>query len=220
MINIPLLIVSVNYSDFLQLTLPLNRRFIKDILVVTSQEDTLTKEVCVTHGAKYIEAEGYDEGKSFNKGKMINAGIRHLRYVQNKNWIIHADADVILDKRIESFDLSSLDVNSIYCCKRYNLRTIEDFNAIYKVNSEKNHEEFMPVDDVGLVTDKSPGEGYFQLFSKNFYSEQFEWAHQSDLHFARLFDRIIEIKNYSVVHLGVPGLNWWGRVSEVWKECS
>lgn len=60
--------VCVDYSDILSLTLPYNKHFIEEIMVVTSMKDQKTVDVALEHGARVHQTDTfYRRNAHFNK---------------------------------------------------------------------------------------------------------------------------------------------------------
>jgi hypothetical protein len=83
-IKLDIIIVSVDYNDFLSITLKNTTKF-SNVTVVTSPSDVKCQELCQEFGANCIITENmYENGAIFNKGKAINEGITSLT---NPEWI-------------------------------------------------------------------------------------------------------------------------------------
>lgn len=73
------IMVCVDYGDFLDITLGNNKKHFDKIVVVTTQKDKETQNVCKKHGVTSIITNRlYEDGANFNKGKAINDGLKHL----------------------------------------------------------------------------------------------------------------------------------------------
>ena len=202
--NIDVIIVSVNYNDFLQITLENNTKIFKNITVVTSINDTECQKICERFNVNCVVTERmYEDGASFNKGKAINDGIKSLL---NPNWILLLDADIIVpDTFTESFKLKYTNINALYVCNRVMFREYQSY-LDWKSGS-------------GLKSQVSTlnGIGYFQLFNINsnclqkiIYSETSNNASRSDIYFKNRFTEKVDLEIESI-HLGIPYKNWNGR---------
>lgn len=200
--KLDIIIVSVDYNDYLSITLKNNLKFVQNIHVVTSSKDLVCQEMCKKYGVDCIVTDRFYESNSiFNKGKAINYAISNL---QNPDWILILDADILLKEKI---DISNLDYNTLYSCKR----TIIE-----------NHEQYLDLENQELFEESGIGFGYFQLFNfrskyvnrRMVYPEVSRNASKSDVIFKRQFKLIQDLK-FSVYHLGKTRLNWNGRKSEV-----
>jgi len=203
--KINVVIVSVDYNDFLSITLDSMSRLF-NITVVTSTSDIVCQQLCKKFNVNcVITGKMYENGAIFNKGKAINEG---LKSIKNPDWILLLDADIYLKPDfLDVVKNSNLNINSLVMCKRLIIDNNEDF--IKWENGE----------DVGKI-ERSKGYGYFQMFNANsqynrkfFYSEEYSDASESDLEFRDRFKIKSELDTY-VVHLGDTGQNWSGRITE------
>lgn len=97
-------IVSVDYGDFLALTLPFNRRHFSDVLVVTTERDAVTVEVALHHGCDvHVTDAFYRGGADFNKWLALEEG---LDWFGRDGWLTLLDADVVLPREFEGFQPS------------------------------------------------------------------------------------------------------------------
>lgn len=199
------IIVSVDYNDYLSITLENNLKFLQNIHVVTSIKDLVCQDICKQYGVDCIITDKFYESNSiFNKGKAINYAISKL---ENPDWILILDADILLKDEI---NLSNLDYNILYSCKR----TIVE-----------NHEQYLNLKNQELIEESGIGFGYFQLFNfkskyvnrRMVYPEVSRNASKSDVIFKRQFKSIEDLKS-KVYHLGKTRLNWNGRKSEVFTK--
>ena len=207
--KIDAIIVSVDYNDFLILTLENNIKYLENITVVTSSNDTLCKEICDKFGVKCVITDRmYEDGAKFNKGKAINDGIKSIK---NPEWILLLDADIILpNKWSEIVNSNIFKKDSIHICSRNIIETHNDYQRWINGDVE-----------VGKI-ESSKGFGYFQLFNVNsnaifgkypIFPETSDDAAWSDLSFRNKFGSRVEIP-LSVVHLGKAYTNWKGRETE------
>jgi hypothetical protein len=207
--KIDVVIVSVDYNDFLSITINSIVNLF-NITVVTSPNDITCQELCKKYGVNCVITERmYENGAIFNKGKAINEG---LKSIKNPDWILLLDADIYLKPDfLDVVKNSNLNINSLVMCKRLIIDNGEDFTKW------KNGE------NVGQL-ERSKGYGYFQMFNANcqsnrkfFYSEEYTDASESDLEFRDRFKIKSELDTY-VVHLGDTGQNWSGRVTEKFTD--
>ena len=209
--KIDIIIVSVNYNDYLSITLPENLKYNKNITVVTIGRDKECQRICENLGVRCIVSNRiYQNGDEFNKGKAINDGIKSL---DNPDWILLLDADTFLTEDINNHLQNKLFTNdTLIICKRLIVENHDDYLK-WKNGST----------DVGIF-EKAQGFGYFQLFNRknlngsiNLYPENYTNASSSDLYFRSKFNSKIEIESY-VVHLGETNKNWSGRVTKEFIE--
>jgi len=90
------IIVSVDYSDLLSITLPYNRHHFTDVCIVTAPHDTETQRIALENStALHITKAFYANGAVFNKWAALEEGFdafgRH-------GWTANMDADVLWPK--------------------------------------------------------------------------------------------------------------------------
>lgn len=125
--NLDIIIVAVNYNDFLPITLKsIPKEF--GITVVTSKDDKDCQEICNNLGVKYIISERlYENGSVFNKGKAINDGIKSIK---NPDWILLLDADIYLKSDfLDVISLTNLTTEDLFICKRL---IVNDYDTFIK----------------------------------------------------------------------------------------
>lgn len=217
--------VCINFADFLAETLPRNRGQFQRWVVVTSEEDNKTKQVCLNNNAEIVVTERHKEnGADFNKGKAINDG---LRYCRRRGWLCHVDADIVLPdefgQRLPRLVTSAAGhCHAVHCiygihrlmCESYRLwqqYLWEENLGLFSQECERRSGVHLPV-------------GFFQLWSgllNRWYPEHIPTATTSDLEFSKqwhphqrrhLDERCIHLS--SVPH--ERWLNWRGRTSPVW----
>ena len=102
--KIDVVIVSVNYNDFLLVSLEKNSKIFDNITVVTSSDDFLCHKICEKFEVNCLITDiMYEDGAMFNKGKAINEGIKSI---SNPDYILLLDADTVVLNKI---NLDSLD---------------------------------------------------------------------------------------------------------------
>jgi glycosyltransferase involved in cell wall biosynthesis len=206
--KLDVVIVSVDYNDFLEITLERNSKLFDSITVVTSSSDKKCVEICERFGVRSLVTDCmYSDGAPFNKAKAINEG---MASISDPDFILILDADVIVQDPID-------------------LESLEDESAIYykdrmMVEDHDSYERFCMGSrdfrvDAGILKVRSETfgpVGYFQLFKyqeKIKYIESYTDAAWSDVKFARRFRNKIKIGD-PAVHLGEEKKNWYGRVTE------
>jgi hypothetical protein len=202
--KIDVIIVSVNYNDFLKITLAENKKIFDNITIVTTIDDIECQKICKDFDVKCVITKRlYENGAKFNKGKAINDGIRSL---VNPNWILLLDADMIVPSTFkESFRREYTNINSLYVCDRIM------FNEYVKYLDWKSG-----IGKKGPVYNLK-GIGYFQLFNINsdslprfIYPENSNNAAGSDVSFRNKFKERVDLGIESI-HLGESNKNWEGR---------
>lgn len=128
--KIEAIIICVNYSDFLGLTLKENEKHFDHIVVITDTNDKSTPEVCKPYKDKITclaTNAFYTNGAKFNKGLCINFGFQVLKH---KEWIFNLDSDILLPY---GFKYNFLNMSGLtgkeyfYGFRRYDIPTQEDY---------------------------------------------------------------------------------------------
>lgn len=189
-------IISVNYNDFITITLKENIKIFDNIHVITSSSDTKCQEICKTYNVDCIITNLMFEEGVFNKGKSYNYA---LNKTKNLDYVLILDADIIVKDKI---DLNLIDEYCFYYAAR---RLCYDYNSF--INLEK-------IED--LEYEIPHGDGFFQLINmKNeiiYFSEDFKNCGGVDVDFREKFEERILLEN-EVIHLGEKELNWDGRIT-------
>jgi hypothetical protein len=202
--KVDVIIVSVDYNDFLPITLENNIKIFDSITVVTSINDEECQKICQDFNINCVVTERmYENEASFNKGKAINDGIKSLL---NPNWILLLDADIIVPETFhESFEDNYTNINSLYVCNRVMFKEYQSYLDWQSGSGIK-----------GQVSSLN-GIGYFQLFNINsnclqriIYPENSNNAAGSDISFRNRFTEKVDLKIESI-HLGISYQNWNGR---------
>ena len=198
--KLDVIIVSVNYNDFLLVSLEHNEKIFENITVVTSSSDFLCQNICKKFGVNCVVTDiMYENGAVFNKGKAINEGIKSI---SNPDYILLLDADILV---MENIDIDALDEKTLYTSDRYFIPDYKSYKEYISGKIEK--------DNFILETDK--GFGFFQLFNYSkceTFPESSEDASTSDILFRDKFYLKKEINN-KVFHIGDDS-NWKGRKSK------
>src|ERR1700722_4679961 len=85
--------VCVGYGDFLRETLPYNMRHFDRYVVVTTEHDTETQNLCKHLGVECLVTDLMSRDGLFAKSRGIDYGLANLR---GNGWIVHLDADIWL----------------------------------------------------------------------------------------------------------------------------
>lgn len=220
-------LVCNQYVDLLAVTVLHNLAHFDRLVVVTSDEDNDTPNLCEQFGVECIistkmrthEGRGIKPRRRgpFNKGAMLNDGFAVL---SQRDWILVTDADIVLPENFrDHLEATELDIDLIYGCRRDN---VTDLKAFIKTPGDCPRS---PELDAKGKEARNIGVGYFQLFNANAdtfdereiaYNETWGHAARSDREFARGVFGKKSIKNLEwlrVLHL-MPGeyrQNWKGR---------
>lgn len=243
MMKIECVVVSVNYGDFLSVTLPTNRSLFDKMVVVTSPEDERSRLLCeFWHVQTVVSDACYRDGSKLNKGAMINEGLRAL---DGDGWVVHMDADIFVPPLFRHiFERLELDEDGLYHADRLMCRDWKDWMRFWMrpvLINEANifvHPRPFPL-GVRLAKTEYGGFlplGYFQCWNqgrkKITYPEQHTDVARTDIQLARLFSRRHRhlLPEVFLIHVETPGIfatmgqNWQGRTTpefggrELWPE--
>ncbi len=218
-------LVSVNYSDFLELVLPFNTKIFDAIYVITAKEDKKCIDICSKYdnvNCFIVENHIVKKHGNFNKGAIFNKFFDFLNDRNFNDLICLTDSDIIFPPEFKSL-LCNLEDQNLYSLSRAFCQNENQFNRYSEhIKSGKSH-------NTGIDRRASPnlaGIGYMQLFKfrKDIrMSEDFGHAGKSDHlfvseNFKRKGGECINLKEGQYcVHLGATGTNWKGRRSRKWK---
>jgi hypothetical protein len=196
-------IVSVEFSDFLSVTLPWNQKSLGRILVVTDPEDEATIAVAEQHNVEILTTKVfYEREASFNKWSAVNQG---FDYLSASEWCLVLDSDILVPKE---WSTSHLRKENLYHAHR-----VPDWKK--KVEPEKNWKRYKRL--------RERPAGYFHLFhASNPYGSRYldcwRWCGTGDWEFQyRRPETTKTLVPFDVVHLGTPEVNWCGR-SEAFRD--
>jgi hypothetical protein len=122
--------VSVDYSDYLAITLRHNRPHFDDMIVVTAPRDRATQELCAREGVRCVVTDAFYHpfGVAFNKGAGLNAGLAALKEPQ---WVAIFDADTFVHPTFrQDLEALPLDIEWLYGTERVLLPTYADYIAL------------------------------------------------------------------------------------------
>jgi hypothetical protein len=205
--KIEAVIVCKNYSDFLQITLPINKIHFDNIIVVTSQDDEATKALCKNFNVNYLIYNDFNKnGAKFNFGGARSFGLQNLKY---NDWVIFLDGDIIMPKNFrELFDINTRDINKFYGSYRRFIPSYKDYEDL--TNNIKSKNVFESIEGSGCV--------FWQCVNlnsnliknydkKSLYRDSYS-AEQVDIDFMRLWcprigdDTNLVRTNIELLHLG------------------
>ena len=203
--KLDVVIVSVNYNDFLLISLENNSKIFESITVVTSSSDFLCQKICKKFGVKCLVTDiMYENGVVFNKGKAINEGIRSI---SEPDYILLLDADILV---MEKIDVDSLEDDVLYTSNRYMIDNFDSYQSYISGEVDK---------DNAFVLEKNEGFGFFQLFNYGMdikFPEDSDDASTDDIRFRNRFHLKKSIEKV-ILHLGKDS-NWTGRKSRSFLE--
>jgi len=206
--NIQVVVICVNYSDFLKITYQKNIRFFNqtNYNIITSSEDQKTIDLCVNLNIKYeIYDDFYLNSSKMNKSGAINKIQKRLYNEFPDDWILLLDADIILPDNFKELFLSKCDnTMSLYSLKRKDYEEEDDF---------LNSENLIDYTGINFM-------GFMQLYHNKtkFYPEFSNDCGICDAIFRDyFFDYLVLLDEDSyVVHLGKRDVNNRGRVTGFW----
>lgn len=206
--------VCINYGDYLRVGLAHNASQLNKLVVVTTKDDDETRSVISDCGlGNVVECLVESGGAPFNKGKFINTGLRML---DRSDWLLHLDSDIVFPVGLRKIILGGV-------------RRRDIIYGIHRTctSDPQDVERFLSGQSiVGKIAfrDSPKPVGYFQLWhatsnpmrKEPWYPDSHESVTRSDVEFTRKFPSCAFIRNAMCLHLGVPVVNWRGRVSGRW----
>lgn len=123
-------IVCINYSDFLRVTLPYTKKHFDRIIVVTDSKDQETADVCLENDVKCIRTDVFYQNGKINKALGINEGLPHL---DRDGWVVQLDADIWLpDTTKKVLEALPLDESCIYGIDRMMCESRQEWDAFIR----------------------------------------------------------------------------------------
>jgi len=213
-------VVSVDYADFLAVTLPRNAPHFTSTLVVTTPADTATQSVVNSVvNAECFKTDAFyrGEGAIFRKWLALGEALEYMQAdpYQYDDWLCVWDADVVMPEFMDAWGIGDAkdrerDQDSLYVPRRRMLRDPAAFTDSLDWQSLSLHPE-------------REFPGYFQCFSAQAKSLEGvapvdwydgSWSHcgGADSFFALRFPESHRRRPpFEVLHLGEDGVNWCGR---------
>lgn len=203
------ILVSVDYADLLSVTLPFNRHHFSEVLIVTTPQDIATQQVAANCNAQvHLTESFYDNGADFNKWKALEEGLDKFG---REGLLCIMDADILWPKQ-QLLD-SWFELGYLYTPKRRLL-----YNLAYTKEVALNENQWYKVP----VANEPQWAGYTQIFHANDYHlpvapwHELNWRHAggADSGFQDLWPASNKVRPaWTVIHLGVAGMNWCGRAT-------
>lgn len=199
------LIICVDFSDLLWITLPYNRHHFDEVLVVTTPADERSQRVARNFGADVYETDSfYEAGAVFNKWSPLEEG---LDAMGREGWICLMDVDILWPKTLPAFELK------LGCLHGPNRRVMTD--------------AFAPIpDDWSDFPLYLPNSRLIAGYSQVFHADdphlielpwhKTNWVHAAgaDSYFQRQWPKCNRKRlPFATLHLGEVGVNWCGRTS-------
>lgn len=199
------ILVSVDYSDYLSLTLPYNRHHFDRVVVVTSPQDRETVNLAYDNDCyAFTTTAFYEDGAVFNKWKALEYG---LDFLGREGVICIMDADILWPKEAQLVTCSGF----LYTPFRRMLT-----EPIRKVPDESEWPNFP------LHRQQREYAGYTQVFHADdpvlgdppWHETNWKHAGGADSFFQARWPESKKIRpKFEVLHLGESGVNWCGRAS-------
>jgi hypothetical protein len=212
--NLRAILVCVDYSDILAITLPRMRHHFKEMLVVTTATDLGTVQVCDENGIRWwCTSSFYADRAVFNKWRALEEG---LELFGRHGWMCLLDADVIWPKDAK---LPDLQVGQLCSPLRRMLvnpipQSFDDL--IRQVDNERGW-QFCPIH-----RNVNEWAGYSQIFhaadpvlgSPPWHDIDWSHAGGADSFFQAKWAKENKVRpDWECLHIGNAGENWFGRTS-------
>jgi len=231
--TLTIIMTSVDYSDYLQLTLPEAVKYGR-VVVATSPDDDRTIRIAESLGAECLQTYAWNNHRSpFSKGAGINAA---LEYAKPQGWLLLLDSDIVLLPPPPNFwPLSRLDTTCLYGVQRRQCPTEQLWRQCLNRKSWYD----LPVDPLPLVRGRGRKkkvwggrptgnpiglEGYFQLWHYPFDTRGLSECRTAAKYDVELGLRwpddkrmLLPWAGYTVIHLGPARQNWKGRKTAQWS---
>lgn len=200
-----MILVSVDYGDLLEITLPYNRQHFDEVMVVTVPTDERSITTAQTNDAKVFTTQSfYDNGADFNKWKALEQGLDQFGRHGN---ICFMDADILWPKLIVDWEIERDCLYTPFCYLCSDLKRgipTEDKWEQYRLRAHVL--EFPGYTQIFNVEDKH--------LPKHPPWHQINWRHAggADSFFQRRWQgEYRQRPPFKVIHLGHTGRNWCGR---------
>ena len=204
--------VCVDYTDYLELTLPYNRHHFDRFVVVTTRSDRATRELAKKHRCDIVQTqEIYADGAHFNKWSAAAQGfdalsISEVQSTKSGNWCVYLDADILLPRSVK---WNVLKQGNLYIPPRRQITQLCD-------NIPK--EFFWPTNllDPEAIQRASDCQIWH---SDDKHVPDADWQDTDIVHaggknslFQSWWDHRI-MAPFEVLHLSTPRMDWCGRIS-------
>jgi GR25 family glycosyltransferase involved in LPS biosynthesis len=197
--ELDLILVSVDYNEYLEKVLFHNTKLFNNITVITHPDDIFCHSLCEKFNVNCITDDSLYKNGTINKSLGINKAIKSLTY---PDWILIVDADIIINKKI---DIENLNIRKLYTSSRY---ICDNMNNYYRWRNGE-----IDIKEIGKL-EADRGIGFFQLFNysqKKSYPDsnygRYSESTWSDLIFKSEFKER-ETLNLDIIHLGKPYQKW------------
>lgn len=203
------ILVCVEFSDILSVTLPHNLKVLQSVLVVTHPDDSGTIGLCNRLGVQALLTRAfYDSGALFNKFAALELG---LDYLGRSGWLAILDADVVLPNRMHAWTKR---VGCLYTPRRRMLRGIPlSPDGVPEIRKWRQFKHRMA---------NEPFDGYCQIFHASdpvlgpapWHQTHWNWCSGPDTFFQKKWNDRSKVRPpFEVLHIGEPQKNWVGRAT-------
>lgn len=214
-VSLAAVLVCVDYSDFLELTLPENKDQFDNIVVVTSPQDKNTQRVAAQNNVTCLITDiFYEKGAVFNKGGGLNLGIKHI--IHGCDFLTILDADTIVPKNFrQNSPWEFMHKNILYGGSRRFIWTYKEYQE-YKLGYLKEESfELVRGEGCGFCVITSSKSDVYLKYS-NYYPNS-RTAEQVDIDFLKRFHPEVKgigfLPELNCIHLGPHGINHALRVN-------
>lgn len=199
------ILVSVDYSDLLSITLPHNRHHFEEVMVVTDRSDLAAVKIAQDNDCRVYRTNAfYEDGAFFNKWVALEQA---LDAYGRHGLMCIMDADVLWP---ESIDWPELKPTKLYGSLRHML-----YEWPSDIPAERDWNKFP------IHRNINEWAGYTQIFHAddphlgNPPWHEIDWLHAggADSFFQAKWPRPDRIRLFTVLHLGRAGKNWLGRTT-------
>ncbi|MBV8782312.1 MAG: hypothetical protein JO353_13025 [Phycisphaerae bacterium] len=116
------------YGDFLAATIPHAIPIFDDLLVVTTETDEETREVCRRYGVRTLLTNEHERYGGFSKGHVLDRGFHHL---PADCWRIHFDSDIVFPLNTRrALEAAHLVERKIYGADRVMVKSWSDWQKL------------------------------------------------------------------------------------------
>lgn len=235
--KIEAVVICSNYSDFLEVTLPINKSYFDRMLVVSTPDDVETRRLCDFYHVECFQTDAFFlKDAPFNKGNAVEAALGHMDW---QDWCVHLDADIVLPSKTGQI-LHSLKLNEqcLYGIDRMMCPDRDSWDEYMRLKLPQHELAYVHPGPFLLGTRIAKLEcggyipiGFFQMFHRSasvlqkrpWYPTEYPDASASDEMFALKWDRAHRhmLPELIAIHLEMPpeddgsrkemGTNWKGR---------
>ena len=116
-------------SDLLRYTLPVAKRELDHITVITTPSDFKTHKVCQENGVDFLATDSFHRNRApFNKGLATRLGIANIKH---NDWVLCLDVDILLQSGFKGYLFERVkDKSCIYGVDRFDLRSYEQYEEL------------------------------------------------------------------------------------------